>query len=137
VLGQSRSHGVVLAPAYRGTDLPEVLTQIRGQLPGLREVISLADWGSFLRSGSAAERLPDVPPDADAQIQYTSGTTGLPKGAVLRHRGITNNARFCAEILEAGPGDVRVNPRLRQSRCHRAGNRHSGLAAHRRPGLNG
>jgi acyl-CoA synthetase (AMP-forming)/AMP-acid ligase II len=110
VLGQSRAQGVVLAPAYRGTDLAEVLAQVRGQLPGLREVISLADWDGFVRSGSPAERLPDVRPDDDAQIQYTSGTTGLLKGAVLRHRGITNNARFCAEILQAGPGDVWVNP---------------------------
>jgi fatty-acyl-CoA synthase len=110
VLGQSRAHGLVLAPAYRGTDLPEVLAQIRGRLPSLREVILLAEWDSFVRSGSPTERLPDVRPDDDAQIQYTSGTTGLPKGAVLRHRGITNNARFCAEILQAGPGDVWVNP---------------------------
>jgi fatty-acyl-CoA synthase len=76
----------------------------------LREVISLADWGSSVRSGSPTERLPEVRPDDDAQIQYTSGTTGLPKGAVLRHRGITNNARLCAEILQAGPGEVWVNP---------------------------
>ena len=110
VLGQSRAHGVVLAPAYRGTDLPEVLAQVRGRLPRLREVISLADWDSFVRSGSPAEILPEVRPDDDAQIQYTSGTTGLPKGAVLRHRGITNNARFCAQILQADPGDVWVNP---------------------------
>jgi fatty-acyl-CoA synthase len=52
----------------------------------------------------------DVRPDDDAQIQCTSGATGLPKGAVLRHRGVTNNARFCAEIPQAGPGDVWVNP---------------------------
>jgi fatty-acyl-CoA synthase len=110
VLGQSRAHGVVLAPAYRGADLPGVLAQVHDQLPGLREVISLADWDAFMRSGSPAQRLPEVRPDDDAQIQYTSGTTGLPKGAVLRHRGITNNARFCAEILQAGPGDVWVNP---------------------------
>ncbi len=37
-------------------------------------------------------------------------TTGFPKGAVLRHRGITNNARFCAQILQAEPGEVWVNP---------------------------
>jgi fatty-acyl-CoA synthase len=51
-----------------------------------------------------------VHPEDEVQIQYTSGTTGFPKGAVLRHRGITNNARFCAGILQAGPGEVWVNP---------------------------
>jgi fatty-acyl-CoA synthase len=110
VLGQSRAAGVVLAPAYRGVDLPETLAQVRSQLPSLREVISLADWDNFVGSGSPTQRLPEVHPEDEAQIQYTSGTTGFPKGAVLRHRGITNNARFCAEILQAGPGDVWVNP---------------------------
>jgi fatty-acyl-CoA synthase len=110
VLGQSRAQGVVLAPAYRGADLAEILAQVRDGLPSLREVISLADWGSFAGSGSPTERLPEVQPGDDAQIQYTSGTTGFPKGAVLCHRGITNNARFCAEILKAGADDVWVNP---------------------------
>jgi len=110
VLGQSRAEGVVLAPAYRGADLAETLAQVRGQLPSLREVITLADWDSFADSGSPTERLPTVQPDDAAQIQYTSGTTGFPKGAVLHHRGITNNARFNAEILQAGLGQVWVNP---------------------------
>ncbi len=110
VLGQSRAHGVVLAPVYRGADLTQTLAQVRDGLPELREVISLADWADFTGSGSPGERLPDVGPDDSAQIQYTSGTTGFPKGAVLRHRGITNNGRFNAEILAAGPGDVWVNP---------------------------
>ena len=110
VLGQSRAAGVVLAPAYRGVELPETLAQVRGQLPELREVISLADWDIFVGSGSPTQRLPDVHPEDEAQIQYTSGTTGFPKGSVLRHRGITNNARFCAEILQAGLGEVWVNP---------------------------
>ena len=110
VLGQSRAHGVVLAPAYRGADLAEALAQVRGQLPSLREVISLADWDSFAGSGSPTERLAEVRPGDAAQIQYTSGTTGFPKGAVLRHRGITNNARFAEEILQAGAGDVWINP---------------------------
>ena len=101
---------MVLAPSYRGADLAAALEQIRGELPGLREVISLAGWDGFVRTASAAEQLPAVSPDDVAQIQYTSGTTGFPKGAMLHHRGITNNARFCAQILEAGPGDVWVNP---------------------------
>jgi fatty-acyl-CoA synthase len=110
VLSQSRAQGVVLAPFYRGADLPQTLAEVRGGLPGLREVISLADWDDFTRSGSPAERLPEVRPEDAAQIQYTSGTTGFPKGAVLCHRGITNNARFCAQILAAEPGEVWVNP---------------------------
>jgi fatty-acyl-CoA synthase len=110
VLGQSRAAGVVLAPTYRGADLAQTLARVRDQLPGLREVISLANWDDFVGSGSPIQRLPDVLPEDAAQIQYTSGTTGFPKGAVLRHRGITNNARFCAEILQAGPEDVWVNP---------------------------
>lgn len=110
VLRRSGAHGVVLASTYRGTDLPEVLAQIRGQLPNLREVILLGEWDGFVGSASPIEHLPGVHPDDAAQIQYTSGTTGLPKGAVLRHRGITNNARYGAEILQADPGDVWVNP---------------------------
>ena len=110
VLGQSRAHGIVLAPGYRGSDLAETVAQVRGRLPELREVVSLAGWEAFLTSGSPTERLPAVSPDDPAQILYTSGTTGFPKGAVLHHRGITNNARFSMEILEAGPGDVWVDP---------------------------
>jgi fatty-acyl-CoA synthase len=109
VLGQSRAAGIVLAPAIAALTW-QTLAQVRGQLSSLREVISLADWDNFVGSGSATERLPEVHPEDEAQIQYTSGTTGFPKGAVLRHRGITNNARFCAEILQAGPGEVWVNP---------------------------
>jgi len=110
VLDQSRANGVVHALAYRGADLAALLAGVRGGLPALREAISLADWEAFVGSASATQRLPEVNPDDAAQIQYTSGTTGFPKGAVLRHRGITNNGRFCAQILRAEPGDVWVNP---------------------------
>ena len=44
------------------------------------------------------------------QIQYTSGTTGFPKGALLHHRGITNNARHFVERLGMKPGGGYVNP---------------------------
>ena len=50
--------------------------------------------------------------DDPAQIQYTSGTTGPPKGVVLGHRGIVNNARLSYEgrIFRMQRGDVFVNP---------------------------
>jgi fatty-acyl-CoA synthase len=44
-----------------------------------------------------------------AQIQYTSGTTGFPKGAIISHRGITNNARLHYSLAGAGAGDTALN----------------------------
>jgi fatty-acyl-CoA synthase len=49
-------------------------------------------------------------PDDVAQIQYTSGTTGFPKGAELHHRGLTNNARFYGARIGLAEGAVLVNP---------------------------
>jgi fatty-acyl-CoA synthase len=61
-------------------------------------------------SGSSAQELPAVGPEDIAQIQYTSGTTGFPKGAQLPHRGLANNGRFYARRIGAGVDDVWVNP---------------------------
>ena len=60
------------------------------------------------RSAPAApdRALPAVSPDDAAQIQYTSGTTGFPKGAVLHHRGLVNNARLYTARLGLGRGSV-------------------------------
>ena len=63
-----------------------------------------------MASADAGTPLPDVRPDDLVQIQYTSGTTGTPKGAELHHRGLTNNARFFAERIGLAPGEVYVNP---------------------------
>jgi fatty-acyl-CoA synthase len=54
--------------------------------------------------------LPHVRPEDPSQIQYTSGTTGFPKGALLHHRGITNNARLIAQRLQAPSGGTWLNP---------------------------
>jgi fatty-acyl-CoA synthase len=50
-----------------------------------------------------------VQPGDAGQIQYTSGTTGAPKGAILHHRGIVNNARFIAEQMRVPDGAVWLN----------------------------
>ena len=110
VLRQSRAAGLVLVPEYRGNSLVGFLDTVRPRLPDLREVVLFSDWPAFCASGSATERLPEVRPDDPAQIQYTSGTTGFPKGAVLHHRGITNNARLSAQCWGVAAGDVWVNP---------------------------
>jgi fatty-acyl-CoA synthase len=111
VLGQSRAVGIVLRREYRNSPLADMLAEVRADLPGLRETILFEDWPAFVASGSPTEPLPDVDPGDPAQIQYTSGTTGPPKGAVLHHRGITNNARLSYHhVLDLRPGDVCVNP---------------------------
>ena len=110
VLRQSRSAGILAVPEFRGNPMAASLEQVRPELEDLREVISFDGWDEFLASGSPQQALPRVGPDDPAQIQYTSGTTGFPKGAHLHHRGIVNNARFTARLFEVADGDVWMNP---------------------------
>jgi fatty-acyl-CoA synthase len=109
VLNHSDASGIFLVPEFR-SPMGKFLDEIRPGLPGLREVVYLTDWAEFLATAPAQAALPDVRPDDIAQIQYTSGTTGFPKGAELHHRGLTNNARFYAERIALQPGEVYVNP---------------------------
>jgi fatty-acyl-CoA synthase len=110
VLGHSRARGILLADTYRSNNLPDILASVRGRLPDLREVIALADWDAFLASADEGMALPDVDPARPAQVLYTSGTTGLPKAAVLTHRGLTNNARLAWAAAGLRTGEVAVNP---------------------------
>ena len=110
VLKQSRANGIFLVPEHRGSPMADMLNEVRGELPELREVLLFTNWASFCASASSTQRLPEVRPEDPAQIQYTSGTTGFPKGAVLHHRGVTNNARLTARNWGSTPGNVWVNP---------------------------
>jgi fatty-acyl-CoA synthase len=110
VLRQSRAAGIISVPEFRGNPMAASLEQVRAELEELRETLSFLEWSELLASGSPAQALPDVRPEDPAQIQYTSGTTGFPKGAWLHHRGIVNNARFTAERFEVADGDVWLNP---------------------------
>jgi fatty-acyl-CoA synthase len=110
VLKQSRAAGVFVQPHYRDRNLLAVVEQVRGDLPTLREIIPVSSLAEFAASAKPARSLPRVGPDDIAQIQYTSGTTGFPKGARLTHRGLSNNGRFFARTVGAGPEDVWINP---------------------------
>jgi len=111
VLNQSGASGIFLVPEYR-SPMAKFLDEVRPDVPALREVVLFTEWDEFLRTAPppADATLPDVQADDIAQIQYTSGTTGFPKGAQLHHRGLTNNARFYSQRIGLRPGEVYVNP---------------------------
>jgi len=111
VLRQSGSAGVFYTAAFRGTDMRGILESVSPHLADLREQICFADWEVEVRSRPAKRRkLPDVAAGDPAQIQYTSGTTGLPKGALLHHRGLVNNARFFMARWQAPKFGTLVSP---------------------------
>jgi len=94
VLRNSNAAAVFHVDEYRGSDLTTCLDEIADQTPNLRTKIRLDRWDEFCARGHSSTPLPEVRPDDVAQIQYTSGTTGTPKGAVLRHRSLVNNSRL-------------------------------------------
>jgi fatty-acyl-CoA synthase len=113
VLDQSGASGIFLTREFRGNPMRASLEEVLPDVPGLEHWVVLGeDWDAFMGMGApdTGAGLPDVSPDDIAQIQYTSGTTGFPKGARLRHRGIVNNARLCAQRFEVRDGDVWINP---------------------------
>lgn len=111
VLAQSRSVGVFHERTYRGVRLGSVVEEVLAGLPDVRVVVDLADWDEVLAEGrSSSGALPEVDPASPCQIQYTSGTTGFAKGALLHHLGAVNAARYSAERANFAEGDAWVNP---------------------------
>ena len=109
VLGQSDAAGLIFVPEHRGRDLLAIVDEVRGELPQLRTAITLSDWLKKVEGVYSVE-LPLVRPGDIAQIQYTSGTTGFPKGAQLTHEGLTNVGRLYASAIGTTSKDVWVNP---------------------------
>ena len=73
-------------------------------------MVALEEFDAFCAEADPTLALPPVRPGDRVQIQYTSGTTGFPKGVLLRHRGMVGNARLTAERMGVRPGDVLVWP---------------------------
>ena len=92
VLTQSRSSGVFVLDEFRGNPMRATVESIQQDCPELREIIPLSTWDDFIAGADDDAVLPEVQPTDPVMIQYTSGTTGFPKGALLHHRGLVNNA---------------------------------------------
>lgn len=110
VLRQSRSAGLFHVASYRGNPMARIVAEVRGGLPDLREVVAVEEFDAFVADGETDTVLPTVRPGDRVQIQYTSGTTGFPKGVLLRHQGMIANARLTLARMGARPGDVFVWP---------------------------
>jgi fatty-acyl-CoA synthase len=113
VLKQSGIRTLVSATTFKSSDYVAMVAEVRPESPELREVVFLGtdDWDG-LRTGADTvspddlrARLATLDNNQPINIQYTSGTTGFPKGATLSHRNILNNGFFTTELLSFGPDD--------------------------------
>jgi fatty-acyl-CoA synthase len=107
VVNQSGMRLLVAAVAHKTSDYRAMVEQVRPDCPGLLDVAYIGEdsWTALVDRGSGVdhqrlrERMAQLGADDAINIQYTSGTTGFPKGATLSHHNILNNAYFVGELV--------------------------------------